>query len=104
MFPFCSQRRNDMGKFKDRQTREQENAALRPATIGQLAAGQIDVFCWCNRCGHHAVTASTMLAGQLGPAFPVPEIGARMRCSSCGSKDIATRPNWPSPGQVSRHG
>lgn len=44
-----------------------------------------------------------MLIQQLGPAFPVPEIGARMRCSSCASKDVATRPAWPSRGQVTRH-
>ena len=103
MFLFCSIGVEKMGKFKERQTSVQDGQSGRPATIGELAANQIDIFCWCNRCSHHAVAASTVLAGQLGPGFPVPEVGARMRCSSCGSKDVATRPNWPSPGQVSRH-
>jgi hypothetical protein len=35
-----------------------------------------------------------MLVAQLGPDFPVPEIGTRMRCSACGAKDVATRPAW----------
>jgi Fur family ferric uptake transcriptional regulator len=26
-----------------------------------------------------------------------------LRCTGCGSKDIATRPAWPSLGQVTRH-
>jgi hypothetical protein len=30
----------------------------------------------------------------LGPSFPVPEIGTRLRCSHCGAKDVATRPDY----------
>jgi hypothetical protein len=26
-----------------------------------------------------------------------------MRCTSCGAKDVAARPSWPSLGQVSSH-
>lgn len=91
-----------MGRFKrseiDRQDRERRGMSL-----GDLADARVGVFCWCNRCGHHAEAATAMLLSQLGPDFPVPEIGARMRCSACGSKDIATRPAWPSHGQVTRH-
>ena len=71
--------------------------------LGELATASVDVFCWCNRCGHHAIVPAASLTDQLGPQFPVPEIGARMRCSGCGAKDVATRPNWPSLGLVSRH-
>jgi len=59
-----------------------------------LARGGIGVLCLCNRCGHRAEAATTVLVSQLGPDFPVPEIGTRMRCGSCGSKDVATRPAW----------
>ncbi len=72
-------------------------------TLGDITGRKIDVFCWCNRCAHNAILESRHLLPQLGPAYPVPEIGARMRCSSCGSKDIATRPAWPSLGPVARH-
>jgi hypothetical protein len=44
-----------------------------------------------------------VFVAQFGPAFPVPDIGAHLRCSGCGSKNIAARPAWPSLGQVTRH-
>lgn len=71
-------------------------------TLGGLEEG-VDIFCWCNRCGHNAVMPREVLLAQLGPDMPVPAIGARLRCSGCGSKDVATRPDWPSLGQVAHH-
>ncbi len=82
---------------------EAEERWCRAATLGELVAEGIDVFCWCNRCSHNAVVETGRLVAELGPAMPVPEAGARMRCSGCASKDIATRPAWPSPGTVARH-
>lgn len=73
------------------------------ATLGELVDDGIAVFCWCNRCSHNAVLESQALAATLGPAMAVPEIASRLRCSGCGSKDIATRPAWPGLGQVTRH-
>jgi hypothetical protein len=72
--------------------------------LGEIASNGIDVFCWCNRCGYNAVLHAERLVAELGPGFPVPEVGARLRCSGCGAKDIATRPAWPGLGQVTRHG
>jgi hypothetical protein len=69
-------------------------------TLGDLLNQALDVFCWCNRCGHNAVLEARLLAGQMGAAQAVPEIGARLRCSGCASKDVATRPAWPSLGTV----
>lgn len=71
--------------------------------LAELAAQGVDVFCWCNRCGHNAVLPIAHLIRQLGPAMPVPEAGARLRCTGCGSRDVATRPAWPSPGPITRH-
>ena len=82
----------------DRKERQQE-----AATLGELAEDRIEVFCWCNRCGHNAVIETARLIAELGPDFAVPEVGARLRCSGCASKDIATRPAWPGLGQVARH-
>jgi hypothetical protein len=76
---------------------------LRATTLGDLAAQEVEVFCWCNRCSHNAVLPTRRLIAEMGPAMPVPEVGARLRCSGCASKDIATRPAWPSLGQVTRH-
>ncbi len=92
-----------MAGFKRRELAERDRR-LGAATLGELAARDIAVFCWCNRCGHHAELATEALIATLGPDFPVPEAGARLRCSSCRGKDVATRPAWPSLGQVARHG
>jgi hypothetical protein len=86
-----------------RRLQTQLDRQLKPSVLAELVEGGVDVFCWCNRCGHHATLSAHGLLTQLGPQYPVPEIGARLCCGSCGSKDIATRPNWPSLGQVARH-
>lgn len=80
-----------------------EERRRRVSRLGDLARAEVEVFCWCNRCGHNAVMETARLIAELGPAYPVPEVGARMRCSGCGSKDVATRPHWPGLGQVARH-
>ena len=91
-----------MGRLKH-QAMAKRDEALTATRIGDLLPRRIAVFCWCNRCGHNAVVDSGHLAAELGPALPVPDIGVHMRCSGCGSKDVATRPDWPSLGQVARH-
>ena len=92
-----------MGRMKH-QALARRDETLTATRIGDLLPKDIAVFCWCNRCGHNAEAATAMLISQLGPDFPVPEVGSRMRCSSCASKDVATRPAWPTRDQVvARH-
>lgn len=91
-----------MGAIKREQIKR-EDRRQRPMTLGVLSSQGIDVFCWCNRCSHNLSLGSAELVATLGPKIPVPEIGARLRCSGCGSKDVATRPDWPSLGQVAGH-
>ncbi len=91
-----------MAGFK-RRLLEAEERRHRAASLGDLAEAGLGVFCWCNRCGHSATIAADRLVAEFGPGFPVPELGARMRCTGCGSKDVATRPDWPSLGRVARH-
>lgn len=91
-----------MGGIK-RQTLLQEERRQRPATLADLKAQGVEVFCWCNRCSHNAVLPLESLLPLLGHLCPVPEIGARLVCSSCGSKDVATRPAWKGLGQVATH-
>ena len=88
-----------MGSFKRRAVADADRRK-RSATLVDVAEQGLDVFCWCNRCGHNAVIATARLLRQLGPATPVPEVGVRLRCTGCGSRDIATRPAWPNPCQV----
>lgn len=82
-----------MGRMK-RELIDREDHQLRAARLADLLRSKVGVLCWCNRCGHRAEAPATLLVAQLGPEFPVPEIGTRMRCGSCGSKDVATRPAW----------
>ncbi len=65
-----------------------------PATLGDLADQGMDVWAWCNGCFKNGARETGPLIVRLGRAYPVPNVGARMRCS-CGSRDIETRPNWP---------
>lgn len=74
-----------------------------PMTLGDLAEMGHDVFCWCNRCSHHATLPTPRLIGQMGPATPVPAVAARLVCTGCGGREVVTRPAWPSMGPVSRH-
>ncbi len=49
------------------------------------------------------VVDTDALIARLGRGFPVPDVGARMRCS-CGGRDIETRPDWPDNlGVITRH-
>jgi len=91
-----------MGGMKHQMVDRSEQVMAAPR-LGQLNERGLDVFCWCNRCGHNAVIQTDDLIRKLGPALPVPEVGARMRCSVCESKDVATRPAWPSRGAITRH-
>jgi hypothetical protein len=91
-----------MGRIKESAQREAD-ARLGAATLGELAADGLGVFCWCNRCGHNAVLKIGRLVDELGAGFPVPEVGSRLRCTGCGGKDIATRPAWPGLGPVTQH-
>jgi len=66
----------------------------RPVTLGDLADQAMDVWAWCNGCFRNRPVVTDALIARLGRGYPVPDVGARMRCS-CGSRDIETRPNWP---------
>ncbi|MEK9850803.1 MAG: hypothetical protein VW665_09885 [Candidatus Puniceispirillum sp.] len=92
-----------MGWYKRKSIIESEPS--QPATLADMMRDGLSVFCWCNRCGHNAVLDPAPLANNLGDMFPVPELGAHMRCSRCQTRDITTRPAWPSHGggQIARH-
>jgi hypothetical protein len=74
-----------------------------PPTLADICNYGVDVFCWCNRCSHHAVLPINMLIAQCGAATPFPAIHGRLRCQVCGTKDIHARPNWKGLGVVARH-
>ena len=71
--------------------------------LGDLYVCDLDVLAWCNRCSQNDVVPIKLLIARLGPTVPVPEVGSRMLCTSCGSKDVATRLEWSGIGIVARH-
>ncbi len=74
-----------------------------PANLGDLADQGMAAWAWCNGCFRNRAVATDGLIARLGRDFPVPDVGAQMRCS-CGSRDIETRPNWPDNlGVITRH-
>lgn len=92
-----------MGVYKKQQINTSE--PLQPVTLSDLQTDGLLIFCWCNRCSHHADLSPDLFIARLGPAFPVPDLGQHMRCSYCQAKDITTRPSWPAHGgQIARHG
>ncbi len=75
----------------------------RPVTLGDLAGQGLAAWARRNGCFKNGPVATDALIMRLGRGFPVPDLGARMRCS-CGGRDIETRPNWPDDlGVVTRH-
>ena len=82
-----------MAGFK-RQALVDDTAEAATVSLCDLSNRRATVFCLCQRCGHAAMVDAGQLVGQLGPDMPVAEVGTRMRCRGCGSKDVATQPGW----------
>ena len=74
-----------------------------PATLGDMAAQRLDIWCWCNGCCHHAVLETASLIDRLGRDQGVPGVADHAYCGNCGSRDVETRPNWPTVGVVTQH-
>ncbi len=81
---------------------EESPPPLPPMRLGDLGNADGLVFCWCNRCSHHATLAAKVLAARLGPHVAVPEVSTHLNCSGCGSRDVATRPHWGEAGVLAR--
>ena len=91
-----------MGAFKTESTQKSE--PISPTMLGDLQKEGLNIFCWCNRCGHNAEVGLAIFIKRFGLNYPVPELGQIMRCKKCQANDIATRPAWPSyGGQMARH-
>lgn len=63
---------------------------VNPVTLGDLISdGKLLWLYCCDCCRERDVDPATI---PLPAAFPVPEVGARMKCSKCGSRRIDARP------------
>ena len=86
------------------QITDSQDAAVGPALLQDLQDEGLDVFCWCNRCGHNAEIALAVFLKRFNLTHPVPELARAMRCKNCQATDIITRAAWPAyGGQIERH-
>ena len=78
-----------------------------PRARGAMGLGSRDkdpnIYAYCNRCNYSTVVPLSLLLVKLGPGHAVPAVGSRLVCSSCGSRDIGSRPNWPDNIGVAAH-
>ncbi len=75
-----------MGRIKENDLRRQESHRVQ-TVLGDLTQDAIDIFCWCNRCGHNAVVATAVLVARLaqpfrcrrsGSGFAAPAVAAKI--------------------------
>ena len=95
-----------MMKLFKKQYLQNHNTPMSTAmTLHDLSVENLDIFCWCNNCGHNNVIGTKKIMDKLGQNYPVPKIGYKLRCRKCNNTDnISTRPNWPNhKGQLRRH-
>ena len=73
-------------------------------TLSDMQKDELLIFCWCNNCGHNVTISPDILIEKLGYSYPVPSVSLHMRCSVCNTRDVTTRPNWPTHGgQITHH-
>ncbi len=68
----------------------------RPAKLDDLAMNNVGILCWCNKCRHRVSVPFGFAIALFGRDCPVPRIAHRLRCSKCGSRNVATFPDRPS--------
>jgi len=74
-----------------RRARDANGNIIEPMTLAWCRAlGIRSVDATCDRCRYQA----TINAERWPDEMPVPDVGLRLRCSRCGSREIETRPNW----------
>ncbi len=71
--------------------------------LEDLAREDIPVAAWCLDCGRHKVLATAALLARLDGRTAVAALARRMRCQSCGSRAIETRPHYQGLGVVAGH-
>ena len=63
----------------------------RPETLEDLRHESRAVACECNTCGHTKELGLANLLALIPSNCPVNEVALRLRCSTCGSRDITSR-------------
>ena len=73
-----------------------------PVTLGDLIREGKLLWCYCRHCGRERDVDPATIT--LPPEFPVPEVGRRMKCGACGSREIETKPElYPGGSEAIRN-
>ena len=56
-------------------------------TLGGVQRTHMQLIAWCHACLHQVEPDIAALVERYGPELSVPQWGARLRCSKCGSRD-----------------
>ena len=66
--------------------RRRESSQYRPATLGSSLRAHVIVIATCRDCRHQAEPDLADQVDHYGADLPLPEWGARLICSACGSR------------------
>ena len=76
-----------------RRARDKDGNAIEPMRLGNMrehGIERVEVTCVAAECGY-----SKSIAVSTWPdAFPVPDVGARLKCPKCGAPELDSRPDW----------
>lgn len=76
---------------------------MRPATLGHLRRRSVDVFAWCDECGHNATLPIGPLIERFGPTLPVRRLSPFLKCTDCGRRAAEARPAPGDHGVMTNH-
>jgi hypothetical protein len=69
-----------------------------PVLLGDLIRERKLLWAWCRDCCRERdIDPATI---PLPSSTPVPEVGRRMKCSACGSRNVSTKPEHMPGGVV----
>lgn len=86
----------------DNRENDEDNPKPEPARLSWLAARNLDLWVWCEKCSHHGTVAVAPLLKHHGDVS-LKAVSRRFKCSKCGHREVFLRPDWPRRGVVSRH-
>jgi hypothetical protein len=76
-----------------RRSYDADGNEIRPMTLRNMREhGVRSVLAICQEanCGH----SGSLNVDHLPDSFPVPDVSLRLRCSTCGSRNVKTQPAW----------
>jgi hypothetical protein len=71
--------------------------------LSEMVRLKLKLSAWCGHCGRYRVMDPGPVARRLKRDATVGELGRKLKCSACGSREVQARPHYGGLGVVSRH-